>query len=275
VGNLRQLKNKKQVAQMLKKFARGMEILASNKMSLRKRDLEKLSIYQREVQTIVTQAASGILKEELIKLPLISPPAHLPKVVVAFFSDMGLCGSLNQQIADELAKLNISERDYLFVIGGMAENYINEKPDGSLAGMYSDPDYETVSMFFVDILTIPSSRMVAIYFHSEPGREGKAITEDLMPLEIPITGRMGNIEYIPDALSILQKGLENLLFAKLIRIFYQAAFSEFNMRWLAMSRAEKQAEEMIEELTVKIGRIRQESITRELLDVIGVMYLEG
>ncbi len=260
---------------MLKKFARGMEILASNKMSLRKRDLDKLSTYQKEVQTIVTQTIGGIPKEQISKLTLVFPPSHLPKVIVVFFSDMGLCGNLNQQVADRLAEVEIREKDYLFVVGGMAENYISIKPDGSLAGMYSDPDYETVSMFFVDILSIPASRMLAIYYQSEPGREGKAVIEDLIPLELPQPNRISNIEYIPDALSILQEGLENLLFAKLMRIFYQAAFSEFNMRWLAMSRAEKQAEEMIEELTVKIGRIRQESITRELLDVIGVMYLEG
>ena len=38
---------------------------------------------------------------------------------------------------------------------------------------------------------------------------------------------------------------------------------------MAMDNATENAEEMIDELTLQMNRLRQESITREMLDVVG------
>jgi F-type H+-transporting ATPase subunit gamma len=45
--------------------------------------------------------------------------------------------------------------------------------------------------------------------------------------------------------------------------------SEHSARMTAMDAASKNAGEMIDRLTLKMNRVRQESITKELLDIVG------
>ncbi|GEM_PF-779894 len=270
---LRDLKKRKQTSDLLHKFARGMQILSSSKMALRQQDKDKLYMYTEELKSLVEYALPHIPKEKLKNSPLINPPKINPRVIVLFFSDMGLCGSYNEDVLEAAKQLQIKNEDYIFAIGAMGEDIlarIGIKADGKLGGMYSDPDISTVSAFFMDILTIPLSQLTLIYIESEAGRKGKAKIENLLPLSLDThKEKSSNFQFIPNPIDIVNEGTKMFVYAAMLRAFYTAAFSEFNMRWITMSRAEKQAKEMSNNLQVQISRIRGESITRELLDTIG------
>ncbi len=271
---LRDLKKRKRTTDLLHKFARGMQILSSSKMSLRETDREKLEVYTEELKRLVESALPHLSREELEKSPLINPPSTYPRIIVIFFSDMGLCGSYNDDILAEAQKLEVKNEDYIFAVGAMGEEMLSRigiKADGKLGGMYSDPDISTVSSFFMDILAIKSRQITLIYLSSEAGRKGNATVEHLLPLSLENMGKKEktSFQFIPDPLEIINQGAKMFVFASMLRAFYTAAFSEFNMRWITMSRAEKQAKEMSHKLQVQISRIRGESITRELLDTIG------
>jgi F-type H+-transporting ATPase subunit gamma len=270
---LRDLKKRKQTSDLLHKFARGMQILSSSKMALRQKDREKLYTYTEELRSLVEHALPHVPKEALENSPLLNPPKTNPRVIVLYFSDMGLCGSYNEDILSMARKLQIKNEDYIFVIGAMGEDILGRigiKADGKIGGMYSDPDISTVSAFFMDILTIPLSQLTLIYIESEAGRKGKPKIENLLPLNFASAQekKLG-FQFIPNATDIVNEGAKMFIYAAMLRAFYTAAFSEFNMRWITMSRAEKQAKEMSHNLQVQISRIRGESITRELLDTIG------
>jgi len=57
----------------------------------------------------------------------------------------------------------------------------------------------------------------------------------------------------------------------MLRAFYSAAFSEFYMRWSAMTHAEDKAKELADSVKLKISQTRQERVTRELQDIVGGM----
>ncbi len=271
---LRDLKKRKRTTDLLHKFARGMQILSSSKMALRDSDRKKLYVYTEELKSLVRAALPYLSKEDLEKSPLINPQSTYPRIIIIFFSDMGLCGSYNDDVLTEAQKLEIKNEDYIFAVGAMGEEMLSRigiKADGKLGGMYSDPDISTVSTFFMDILALQSRQITLVYFTSEAGRKGQATIEHLLPLSLEEGQHKEKIafEFIPDPLEIINQGAKMFVFASMLRAFYTAAFSEFNMRWITMSRAEKQAKEMSHKLQVQISRIRGESITRELLDTIG------
>ncbi|MHC4788908.1 MAG: F0F1 ATP synthase subunit gamma, partial [Planctomycetota bacterium] len=63
--------------------------------------------------------------------------------------------------------------------------------------------------------------------------------------------------------------LESNLTVQVYRALLEAQASEHGARMMAMGNATENAEEMIEELTLLMNRVRQESITREIMDVVG------
>ena len=56
---------------------------------------------------------------------------------------------------------------------------------------------------------------------------------------------------------------------QLYRALLEAQASEHGARMMAMDNATVNAEEMIDEMTLTMNRLRQESITAELIDVVG------
>ncbi|MFO7955939.1 MAG: ATP synthase F1 subunit gamma [Candidatus Brocadiia bacterium] len=75
--------------------------------------------------------------------------------------------------------------------------------------------------------------------------------------------------YEPDYEQICSRLLEHNLSMQVYRALLESQASEHGARMMAMDNATDNAEEMVEELTLQMNRLRQESITRELLDVVG------
>jgi F-type H+-transporting ATPase subunit gamma len=75
--------------------------------------------------------------------------------------------------------------------------------------------------------------------------------------------------YEPAYASIGRRLLEENINVQVYRALLEAQASEHGARMMAMDNATENAEEMIEELTLQMNRLRQESITKEILDVVG------
>ena len=56
---------------------------------------------------------------------------------------------------------------------------------------------------------------------------------------------------------------------QLFQVFLESFAGEHGARMTAMEAATKNAQEMIEHLTIKYNKARQERITKELLDIVG------
>lgn len=75
--------------------------------------------------------------------------------------------------------------------------------------------------------------------------------------------------YEPDYKAICADLVHANLTVQFYRILIEAQASEHGARMVAMDNATDNAEEMIEQLSLQMNRQRQETITRELLDIVG------
>jgi len=75
--------------------------------------------------------------------------------------------------------------------------------------------------------------------------------------------------YEPEYERIGEELLESNLTVQVYRALLESQASEHGARMMAMDNATNNAEDMIEELTLLMNRVRQESITREIMDVVG------
>ena len=88
------------------------------------------------------------------------------------------------------------------------------------------------------------------------------------PAELTAPEMVGYI-YEPDTLGVLASLLPRFVEMEVYHSLLEAIASEQSARMVAMRNATDNAEELGSDLTLEMNKIRQDSITNELLDLIG------
>ncbi len=88
------------------------------------------------------------------------------------------------------------------------------------------------------------------------------------PAELRPQDTLGYI-YEPDGERVLAALLPRFVEMEIYHAVLEGVASEQSARMVAMRNATDNATEMVEDLTVVMNKVRQESITRELLDIVG------
>ena len=83
------------------------------------------------------------------------------------------------------------------------------------------------------------------------------------------TGNIASYEYEPDVESVLGSLLPRYVEMQIYQAALENAASEQSARMVAMRQATDAAGEMIEDLNLEYNKARQETITSELLDLVG------
>jgi F-type H+-transporting ATPase subunit gamma len=93
----------------------------------------------------------------------------------------------------------------------------------------------------------------------------------LLPVTLPEGAEEKTVDYIyePSAESVLNTLMPRYVEVEVYRAVLEMAASEQSARMVAMRNATDAAQELIEELTLLRNKVRQEQITKELLDITG------
>ena len=95
------------------------------------------------------------------------------------------------------------------------------------------------------------------------------------PALLAADARVGYI-YEPNPGVVLDSLLPRFVEMQIYHAFLELNASEQSARMVAMRNASDSADEMVDDLTLELNKVRQDSITNELLDIIGgVVALEG
>jgi F-type H+-transporting ATPase subunit gamma len=95
--------------------------------------------------------------------------------------------------------------------------------------------------------------------------------QELLPAVAPEDVEVKAVDYIyePDAASVLARLMPRYVDIQVYRSVLELAASEQSARMVAMRNATDAAQELILELTLLRNKVRQEQITKELLDITG------
>lgn len=205
---------------------------------------------------------------------------------VVFGSDQGLVGQFNDVVADYACKT-------LAALPGESRVWaVGERVHASLAdmglplsGLYTVPNSVRaitglVSQILVESESLRSQGVIAeLYlFYNRPTSEAVfvPVSQRLLPLdghwrrglaELPWpTGSLPEI--VGGGTATLQGLISEYLFISLFRACAESLASENASRLAAMQRADKNIDELLEDLNSTFHRLRQSGIDEELFDVI-------
>jgi len=270
----------------IQQITKAMEMVATQKLKRLQTRAEAAKPFADKIQQLVARLA-GSVRPDLS--PLLQPREvrHTANLVVS--ADKGLCGGYNSNLVRlVLAEVprDGSDRHRTRVLGSKGATLLSAKRL-PLAGVYEDAveklDYTRVRNIVRDLVREFESGAIdevrLIYTSFESAARQRPVVVTLLPIRPeellaqaeagaakPGAGREFIIEPSPEEL--LRQMLPKYLEIKAYSAVLESLASEFTARRNAMKQATDAADDIIGALRRQYNRARQESITKELLEVV-------
>jgi len=290
MATLRELKGRIGSVASTEKTTSAMKMISSAKMHKATGQLQRLKPYRG----IVGEVLSHLLGTDVeLSSPLIDSREVKSIALVTYGSDDGLCGAFNINIfkklvaaIDELKKqFGRDVKITIFPIGKKISKAVHKIAASNIKVedvqyMNTRSSHEQLTDFtellrqgFVDHTF---DRVDVAYMRYVTTSRQVMTQEQLLPLstealtkDLDSKTACSPCIFEPDANSIFNSVLPLHLRSTMQEIFVSSAASEQASRVMAMQIASDNAAELLEELNLEYNKLRQQSITTELLDILG------
>ncbi len=286
-GQERILRGRIRSVQATKKITRAMELIAASRIVKAQQRVQAAVPYSELITNVVKDLAAGGAGADS---PFLKPRADLKRTCyVAIVADRGLCGGYNAGVLrateGEVKADVLKGRDYAIVpVGRKAESYFRFRGYSlkrGFAGFSDAPKYDSakeIGMYVTDLfLAGEVDRVELVYTRFVSSGTQEVVRRPLVPLETEVlaggdarpAGGGSQYEFEPDADAILGSLLPRYVEARVYAALLNAAASEHAFRQRAMKSATDNAEELIKNLSRTMNRARQDSITTEIMEIVG------
>ena len=278
MSSLRALRRRIKSVQNTQQITKAMEMVAAAKLRRAQLRATAARPYAAKITAMLDNLA-GAASE--IDHPLFKARQVRRTALVLVTADGGLCGAYNSTLvraAEQRLRAAEPGSVELVLVGRKGRDYFRRRRFPVLATRSPVP--AEASLEFARELT---QDLIARFLSGEIDRVEVMFTEFISALRrrvvvqtfLPVgTGREagatagGVTMFEPDAESIFAELLPRYATAKLFAALADALASEHGARMIAMGAARKNAGELIDLLVLRRNRMRQASITKELLEIV-------
>jgi F-type H+-transporting ATPase subunit gamma len=289
-GQERILRGRIRSVQATKKITRAMELIAASRIVKAQQRVAAAVPYSERITEVVKDlAAAGGASQS----PLLAGREQVRRTAyVVISADRGLCGGYNagvQRATEGEIKADVlAGKDYAVVAcGRKAEGYFKFRGytiAHAFGGFSDNPTYahaKTIGQFVMDgYVAGDFDRVELVYTRFVSAGSQEVVLRPLVPLDrdtvaggdgkgTDAAGVAADFEFEPDPGTILDTLLPRYVEARIYAALLNAAASEHAFRQRAMKSATDNAEELIKNLSRIMNRARQDSITTEIMEIVG------
>ena len=280
MANARGFKKRIASVKNTQKTTNAMKMVAAAKL----RKAQQAILAQRPYALKLKEILRGIAtRSDISAHPLLARrPVRRARIVV-LTSDRGLCGSFNASVLRNTVffinenKSSYDEFDMSF-IGQRGYDFF-KKRSFKIHRNYEDVmdsiTYEKASDIAGNLIDeYKAENLDAVYFVYNEFKSAisqKLVVEEVLPIsrrEIGSEQSVVDYMYEPNKEKILDDMLPRHVCIQVYRMLLESSASEHGARMTAMDSATRNAGEMIEKLTLLANRMRQQSITTELVEIV-------
>ena len=279
MANIRLIRRRIRGIRSIAKITRAMEMIATSKMKRAQERGLAGRPYSEKIQQVLADLAALPQAGDSLH-PLLQRRPVTKIAVVHITPDRGLCGGLNANLNRRTANF-ILEQDVpvmLITIGRKGRDFMRRyRRDiraefAQLGDRPSLLDTLPISRIIIDDYTNGVIDLVyLVYMRFISTLVQRPVLQQILPIEpAPIPGGE-NVDYIyePGPAVVLGELLPRFVEMQVYHAILESIASEQSARMVAMRNATDNANELIDELTLMYNKARQESITKELLDITG------
>jgi F-type H+-transporting ATPase subunit gamma len=299
MANLQDLRRRVRSVRNMQKITKAMKMVAAAKLRRAQERVVAARPYANTMMRVLERLAA---RAGDFHHPLLDERGDEHLVVALITADKGLCGGFNTNL-NKAAQLFIREHPgktvELVTIGRKGRDYFRRRPVKILnehinvtARTVDHDDAAAIARELMAAYTAEGStigKVFLIYNEFKSVLSQRVTVRQLLPISAEALGgeaaeakSAGEREVLVDYLyeqppaqifgDLLPRYVETQVFYALL----ESVASEHGARMTAMDSASKNAGEVIENLTLNMNRVRQASITREIIEVVsGAQALEG
>ena len=265
-------------------ITKAMKMVAASKLKRSQDRIIGARPYAQQMLRVLNGLASRVDPDAHPLLAERDDAARLPTMVIVISADKGLCGSFNSNVIKQasafvrdspdrqvaMALIGRKSRDF-FRRRGVEVRYEN-------VGLFQQVKYgHAQEIAKIAVEQYLEQRVCAVYliyneFKSVVSQH--VVVERLLPLP-RLTPENGGIEgpqvdylFEPTADEILEKIVPQHVEVQVYRALLESAAAEHAARMTAMDAATRNAQEMVDKLTLYMNKARQAAITREIIEVV-------
>ena len=280
VASVRQLRRRIRSVENTAKITKAMSMIAASKMRRAQEAALSGRPYSDDLNTMLAHLAAQPVEDEDSIHPLLKTRDVNRVEVIVITPDRGLTGGLNSNInrtagqfisdyGDNARAIAVGKkgRDFMVRYGVNVRAVftdISDRPsilDVTPIAHLAVESYESEE---VDAVYIAYAKFINTTAQN-------AVVEQLLPVQPSELRPQEQVGYIyePSPAEVLTELLPRYMEMQIFHALLEGIASEQSARMVAMRSATDNANAMIEDLTLVMNKARQESITTELLDIVG------
>jgi len=273
----------------MQKITRAMKMVAAARL---RRSQERVVAARPYANTMMRVLGRLAERTGDFHHPLLDERSDEHLVIALVTADKGLCGGFNTNLikaAQQFIREHPGKKIEIVTIGRKGRDFFRRRPV-NIVGEYVNVtartiDHEDAAAIARDLMTMFTAedstidKVYLIYNEFKSVLSQRVTTRQLLPVgsdgldtgdESEQTSEGEGIDYIYEQSpakifgELLPRFVETQLFYSLL----ESTASEHGARMTAMDSASKNAGEVIETLTLNMNRVRQASITREIIEVV-------
>ena len=282
----RRIKSVKNTAQITK----AMQMVAASKM----RKAQQLAIDGRPYASLLNRISAAVNEVHFDdKHPLLAHREVKKEMVIIVSTDKGLCGPLNTNLLREAAKFD-PEKTVFVTAGRKAAQWCARARRNLLAEFQLKDTPSFIETKIISKLAIEQflshsvDKVSLVVTHFVNTLTQEPVTFTLLPAVAPLAGRQGRPSmrlnhkeggvdaiFEPSPAAVLDALLPYYAHFAIYRAVVEARAAEHSARMVAMKNATDNAKQLIKDLTLEYNKIRQASITTEILEIATAQMVLG
>jgi len=258
-------------------LTRAMKMVAAAKLRRSQERIMRARPYAQRTLKVLRSLAARANPEEH---PLLSRHGEQRVELVVLTADRGLCGSFNAGII-RTAQLFIERLEgrelAINAVGRKGRDYFGRRATlvRTWPDVFRNVEFATAQQIAADVIARYAAHEVdgiwLVYNEFKSAIQARPVVQPLLPIEpaeLHDGGAAEDYLYEPEPGALFAALLPHYVENQVFHAMLESAAAEHAARMTAMESATKNAGELIDALTLKMNRVRQASITTEIIEVV-------
>jgi F-type H+-transporting ATPase subunit gamma len=282
--SLDDLKKRIKSVKSTQKITKAMKMVAAAKLRRAQESAEKGRPFSEKMNNVILNLSSSISDKDSASKFLVGTGKDTTHLCVVITADRGLCGGFNTNICRKARNyfekiLKEGKILKIFTVGSKGHDqlkrlygkYIIEKMNFKGLKKITYKEAEDTGKIIIKLFKESQFDVCKIFYN----RFKNVITQipqeqQIVPIEKQKEVKMSDnfYEFEPEENEILNDLLPRNISTQIFKAFLENAASEQGSRMTAMDNATRNAEDLVDRLTINYNRSRQAAITKELIEII-------
>lgn len=288
MASLRDIRKHIKAVKNIKQITYAMKMVSSARIKKAQSQILSFKPYVSHLEEVIISLKNELMEDDIKSSRLSkffkrdTKKSDIGIVIVS--GDKGLCGSFNNQIINyalKFIKQNKDKKIHIITVGKKSTDFFKKAKDlevyYQMHNIFPKVNYTHASLLTSKIIEmydkyqLDEIRLIYSEFKSMIKQEIKNIT--LLPIinyieKNSAEKKFDDFYFEPDKKTLLENLVPKYINVEVFRMLLENQASELAARMNAMELASKNAGELIEELTLKMNKLRQAQITTELNEIV-------